>query len=131
MQRIKLNEIQLRVLVFMINVIIRLPNEVGLMKVFNRIDYREDGEIDEGEVRTALVSFLAMPGKNAEQLARELIGRIDLDSSGFINFTGTVRMMQSSWWLLPTYARSSRPPTSSKPSTSSTPTTAEGYRCRK
>lgn len=43
MQRIKLNEIQLGVLVFMINVIIRVPNEVGLMKVFNRIDYREDG----------------------------------------------------------------------------------------
>lgn len=43
----RLNEIQLGVLVFMINVIIKLPNEVGLMKVFNRVDYKEDGEIDE------------------------------------------------------------------------------------
>ena len=39
-KRLQLNEIQLGVLVFMINVIIRIPNEVGLMKVFNRIDYK-------------------------------------------------------------------------------------------
>jgi Ca2+-binding EF-hand superfamily protein len=90
MQKARLNEIQLGVLVFMINVIIRLPNEMGLMKVFNRVDYKEDGEIDEGEVRTALVSFLELPAKRAEVLAKELMAKIDLDTSGFINFTGTV-----------------------------------------
>lgn len=123
-QRLKLNEIQLGVLVFMIHVITRLPNEVGLMKVFNRIDYREDGEIDEGEVRTALTSFLEMPPKKAEHLAKELMERVDLDSSGFINFTGTACLTQSSWWLLATCARCSPLPTSSRRSTSSTLTTA-------
>ncbi len=88
MQKARLNEIQLRVVVFMINVIIRVPNEVGLMKVFNRLDYKEDGEIDEGEVRTALVSFLELPAKRAELLAKEFMAKIDLDTSGFINFTG-------------------------------------------
>jgi Ca2+-binding EF-hand superfamily protein len=86
------------VLLFMINVIIRLPNEVGLMKVFNRIDYKEDGEIDEGEVKTALISFLELPAKKAEQVARDLMGRIDFDSSGLINFTGRSEGIQSSWW---------------------------------
>lgn len=78
---------------FMINVIIKLPNEVGLMKVFNRIDYKEDGEIDEGEIKTGLVSFLEMPTKRAELLAKELMAKIDLDSSGFINFTGSASII--------------------------------------
>lgn len=102
----------------MMNVIIKLPNEVGLMKVFNRIDYKEDGELDEGEVRTALISFLEMPPKKAEIGAKELIAKIDFDESGFITFTGTFVGIQSSWWRLQTCVKCSQRPTLSRPSTS-------------
>lgn len=89
----------------MANVVIKFGNQVGLMKAFNCIDFKEDGEVDEEEVRHALLLFLDLPAKKAEQLAREFLAKIDIDASGLINYTGTLRLLQSS---------SSRPPTSGR-----------------
>jgi Ca2+-binding EF-hand superfamily protein len=58
------------------------------MKAFNRIDYKEDGEIDEHELKSALVSFLGMNSKKAEQASKDFMIKIDLDSSKFISYTG-------------------------------------------
>lgn len=86
-----MGEIQLGILVFMANVIIKFGNQVGLMKVFNRIDFKEDGEIDEEEVKCALMHFLELGSKKAEQLAKEFMSKIDIDASGLINYTGIPR----------------------------------------
>lgn len=72
----------------MANVIIKFGNQVGLMKAFNRIDGKEDGEIDEEEVRQALLHYLELPSKKAEQMAKEFMSKIDIDVSGYISFTG-------------------------------------------
>ena len=124
----KLGEIQLGILVFMANVVIKFGNQVGLMKAFNRIDFKEDGEIDEEEVRQALAHFLELPSKKAEQLAREFVSKIDLDASGLINYTGTPLRTQNSSSRPPTSARSSRRRTSRRPSSTSTRTAAGGCR---
>jgi Ca2+-binding EF-hand superfamily protein len=102
---VKLDEIQLGILVFMINVIIKQDNQVGLMKVFNRIDTKEDGEIDEAEIKSALMSYLDLSSKKAEQQTKEFMKKIDIDASGFINYTGKQRDIQSFSSQPATYGR--------------------------
>lgn len=96
MQKLKLSDIQLGVLLFMANFTARPTGELSLRKVFLAIDQLADGEIDEKELKAALGEYLGMSAKQAEQGAREMLECIDFDASGEINYSGTVPLMQSS-----------------------------------
>jgi Ca2+-binding EF-hand superfamily protein len=66
----KIDEIQLRILVFIVNFIVRIDNEDQLSRVFHQIDIGNDGVLSESEISKALISFLNMPSKEADKLAK-------------------------------------------------------------
>jgi Ca2+-binding EF-hand superfamily protein len=64
-----------------------------LIRTFLKIDQLEDGEIDEKELAQGLIDYLRMDRKNAENGAREIMQKIDLDGSGNISFSCRHRLI--------------------------------------
>jgi Ca2+-binding EF-hand superfamily protein len=73
MQKLKISDIQLGVLLFMANFTSRPTGELSLRKAFLAVDQLADGEIDEKELKAALGEYLGMTAKQAEQGAREML----------------------------------------------------------
>jgi hypothetical protein len=76
----------------MIHFIIQIDNEVALVRAFLRIDSTGDGDIDEKEMKNALKDYLKLDCKTSEVAAKEIIGKIDLNHSGDISYSGTLSL---------------------------------------
>ena len=65
--KLKIAEIQLGVLVFMINFVINIEAEDQLIRCFHLIDAEGDGVITEEELVQAMVEFIDKPPNIAEK----------------------------------------------------------------
>ena len=66
-RQLKIGEIQLGVLVFMINFVIGLEDEQKMVRCFHWIDSEGDGVITENELALAMVEYEDRPKKKAEE----------------------------------------------------------------
>jgi Ca2+-binding EF-hand superfamily protein len=103
--KLKLAEIQLGVLVFMINFVINIENEETMIRCFHLIDSQGDGVITVPELVQAMIEFMDRPQKLAESAAKEVLNKIDFNLSKDISYSGTAGLMQSFWWQGRTWRR--------------------------
>ena len=104
-RNIKISEIQLGVLVFMINFVITLKDEQKMVRCFHWIDSEGDGVITEQELAMAMIEYEDRPKLKAQEEAHLIMDKIDFNKSKDISFSGSVYIMQNSWCLPSTLER--------------------------
>lgn len=93
--QLKLAEIQLGVLVFMINFVINIENEDSMIRCFHLIDSEGDGVITVKELVQAMVEFMDRPLKMAENDAKDVMNKIDFNQSKDISYSGITSPTQN------------------------------------
>jgi Ca2+-binding EF-hand superfamily protein len=58
------------------------------MKAFTVLDIKHDGQLDEAEIKHGLIKYLGQVSKKAEQISKDFMSKIDIDSSKTISFSG-------------------------------------------
>ncbi len=97
--KVKLAEIQLGVLVFMINLVVGIENEEQMIRCFHMIDSGGDGVISVPELVQAMIEYEDRSLKVAEAEAKEIMARIDFNNSLDISYSCKSYSIQSIWWL--------------------------------
>ena len=94
----KISEIQLGVLVFMVNFIVQFENEDSMVRCFHWIDEQGDGVVTTDELAHAFVEYEDRPEKKAKVEASDIMRKIDFNQSGDIDYSGINGLKQSFWW---------------------------------
>ena len=85
---LKISDIQLGVLVFIVNFIVQLDNEDSVIRCFHWIDSEGDGVVTEEELANAFVDYEDRQQKKAKQEAAEIMRKIDFNGSRDIDYSG-------------------------------------------
>ena len=86
---LKISDIQLGVLVFIVNFIVLLDNEDSVIRCFHWIDSEGDGVVTEEELANAFVDYEDRQQKKAKLDASEIMRKIDFNGSKDIDYSGT------------------------------------------
>jgi Ca2+-binding EF-hand superfamily protein len=87
---LKIAEIQLALLVFLVNFIVQFENEDSIVRCFHWIDAEGYGAVTEEELARAFVEYEDRPEKKAKQEAAEIMSKIDFNHSKDIDYSGTL-----------------------------------------
>lgn len=85
----KVSDIQLGILIFMLNFIVDKVEHPSTFEAFWAVNSRRDGFIDECQLKAALTNIMSFSPKHASQASRELMIAIDVNASGDITYSGT------------------------------------------
>ena len=95
---LKIADIQLGILVFIVNFIVQYENEDSIVRCFHWINLEGDGVITEEELVKAFVEYEDRPEKKAKQEAAEIMSKIDFNQSKDIDYSGKNQRIQNFWW---------------------------------
>jgi Ca2+-binding EF-hand superfamily protein len=59
-----------------------------MIRSFFEIDLAKDGQLDEKDIKQALMEYLGMTSKAAETAMKGILDKLDIDRSGYITFSG-------------------------------------------
>ena len=88
-KNVKVTDIQLAILIFMLNFISEPTDQSSMAHTFHLINSKRNGFIDEAQLKGSLIRLLGYSPKQAQQVARELMIAIDINASGDITYSGT------------------------------------------
>ena len=84
---IKISDIQLGVLVFIVNFIVQLENEDSVIRCFHLINCQGDGVVTEEELARAFVQYEDRPANKAKVEATQIMNKIDFNNSKDIDYS--------------------------------------------
>ena len=101
-QDIEANALQEGMLVFIVNFVSDKKDEAEMARSFKALDLNKDGVISLEELQKGLAKYLGVDEQRALGVARQIFKKVDLNNSGAIDFSGTLRPMLSSSCAPPT-----------------------------